>query len=178
MFSCLGVGVEKKFWQENNKSGSTYWQFSMRSVVMWIECYHMMENTLFFRPPPPSPNASLRRDSRDTPKDQTSRHFLGVLGECQSQTRPLSKLILLARCYVLLWTPQQVNFTSPVLCALINKSETQEELQWIAAETPLLALTIPGYGKVVYNRFIISSLRKNMNPTLPAQNITWNRAQA
>ena len=73
---------------------------------------------------------------------------------------------------------KQVNFTSPVLCALVNKSETQEELQWIAAETPLLALTIPGYGKVVYNRFIISSLRKIMNPTLPAQNITWNRAQA
>ena len=59
-FLVLGWGVEKKFWQENNKSGSTYWQFSMRSVVMWIECYHMMENTLFFRPPGQTVFALLR----------------------------------------------------------------------------------------------------------------------
>ena len=54
-----------------------------------------------------------------------------------------------------------------VVVCMRNKSETQEELQWIAAHTPLLSLTIPGHSKVVYNRFIISSSQTPMD--LPFQ---------
>ena len=65
-----------------------------------------------------------------------------------------------------------------VVVCMRNKSETQEELQWIAAHTPLLSLTIPGHSKVVYNRFIISSSQTPMDLTFQSRSATWINAQA
>ena len=68
--------------------------------------------------------------------------------------------------------------SSPVLLCMLNKSNTQEEHQWIAAQTPLLALTIPGHSKIIYGRFIISSSPHNNKPNILAKNISRDNAQA